>query len=399
MKIGIVELSVHGHTLMVESLTKIYVTGRHEIILFIHEKFIEDLKHLTNCTISIIPYFPKDQSLNQYFNIIKACNLDRIYGVTIEPYTKEVFEISKHFLNLGESTPIYQVVHHGLLWFTSPMQKFKNVLNAFSSFSNLAYRLKKILYYSRIFDKLKRQVNNSSGKYIVLSEGIANYALKFITKRSLQIIPFSIFDESMLSQDSDELIDTSDKILICIPGKISPTRRDYYKIISMLKNNKSIEFKEKIIWEFLGGSPPEESGEKIIAEAKEIVKLGYKIIFYEDHYLSMPKFEQRLAKCDIILDNLILKKDKGYGLTNESGLIFNMIKLAKPGLVSEEYGSLSKDFESSIIRYDSMNHLYKILLEMANNPSMIENLKEKALINSRKYSAASIYHYLEIVNE
>ena len=146
----------------------------------------------------------------------------------------------------------------------------------------------------------------------------------------------------------------------------------------------------------MGGSPPEENGEKIIAETKHIVSIGYKIIFYEDHYLSMPKFEQRLAKCDIILDNLILKKNKGYGLTNESGLVFNMIKLAKPGIVSKEYGSLSKDFESSIIRYDSMEHLYKLLLDMVYNPLNLKSLQEHAVINSRKYSPEYIYHSLEI---
>lgn len=395
MKLGIVELSVHGHTLMVESLTKIYQTGGHEIILYIHEKFIEDLKHLVCDKITLVPYLPKEDTLERYFNLINTSKLDRIYGVTIEPYTREVFEISQYFLNLGESTPIYQVVHHGLLWFTTPLQKLKDVLNAFTSFKNLVYSLKKILYYSNVFEKLKNQVNNSKGKFIVLSEGIAQYALKFTPQQNLHIIPFSIFDESLVVNKTEESKDTSGQLLICIPGKISPSRRDYHKILNMLKTNENVEFKERIVWEFLGGSPPEEKGEKIIIEAKEIEKLGYNIIYYEDHYLTMPKFEERLAKCDIIMDNLILQKSSGYGFTNESGLVFNMIKLAKPGLVSKEYESLSTDFETSILRYDGMDDLYQLLLKIVTNPSMLVDLKKEALVNSRKYSATTIYERIE----
>jgi hypothetical protein len=72
-----------------------------------------------------------------------------------------------------------------------------------------------------------------------------------------------------------------------------------------------------------------------------------------------------------------------------------MVRGAKPGLLPQNY-PLDEEFHSSSLLFKDYDHMGEIILQLVNDPSKIDFLKQEAKNNSEQFSPASLYPLLAI---
>jgi hypothetical protein len=387
MNIAILEIAPNGHYTYVESIAKIYtaVEGNH-ISIFTTEKGEKALKHIENQYISVAITGTNETGLNK----IASQNFDKLFVITLEAYFKEPYRIMTIFEKIDFNCPIYYVIHNIDFWFQQSLStKFRNIFYQLNNFNDFIYRLKIYFKYSSINPRILKKVENSGGSFVTLTDNVANELRQYTP--SVFSIPFSVFDESI----TDNSLNNT-KLRVCLPGYVSTSRRNYDVILDILEGEKSSQLKELVEWDFLGGISKSENGESIVKRAKALKTKGYSINIYDKPSVGLQEFDDNLSKADIVLGNLHLQQGLNlvYGKTKESGLIFTMIKAAKPGIVPFDY-ALEKTLESSILTFENYNELPEILLKLSQNQQILKDLKQKALVNSKKYTPLSIYKAIE----
>jgi hypothetical protein len=113
---------------------------------------------------------------------------------------------------------------------------------------------------------------------------------------------------------------------------------------------------------------------------------------YERLQEVIKQYDKELALSDIILGNMnvVLNRHSQYGRTKETGLPFAMIKAAKPGILPDNY-PVPEEIISSTIRYESYDHLGKILTGLIKDRQAVTDLQKMALENSYFFSPGNIY--------
>jgi hypothetical protein len=387
MKIAILEIAPTGHYTYVESIAKIYtaVVGN-QAHIYTTEKGAKAMQHLENQAISIIKTGAEKADLEH----IAGQKYDKIFVVTLEAYFKEPHRIMNIFTDIEFNCPINYVIHNLDFWFQQSFSnKIKNIVYQLKGINDFIYKLKIYFVYAKVNKKIIEKVKKSGGSFITLTENVAN-ELRLYTP-SVFSIPFSIFDNSIKDNSF-----SNEKIRICLPGYVSTTRRNYAAIFDILEGEYGEQLRDTIEWDFLGGIAKQEHGDSVVKRARALISKGFSINIYDKPSVGLQEFDDNLAKADIVLGNLHLQQGVNlvYGKTKESGLIFTMIKAAKPGLVPSEY-PLEKSLESSVLTFDKYEELPQMLLNMSVNIKILSDLKQKALDNSKKYTPLSIFNYLE----
>ncbi len=91
--------------------------------------------------------------------------------------------------------------------------------------------------------------------------------------------------------------------------------------------------------------------------------------------------------------NVKLNKYSIYGKTKETGIPFAMIKAGKPGILPDTY-PVPEELSTSTLLYHDFHDLGKILARLVSDRQIIEDLKIKALENSKKFSPELIYNQI-----
>jgi hypothetical protein len=390
MNIAILEIAPTGHYTYVESIAKIYtaIEGNH-VSIFTTEKGEKALKSIEKQNISIINTNTERVDLEK----IALLNFEKIFVVTLEAYAKETYRIMTVFNKIDFGCPLYYVIHNIDFWFKQTLSdKIRNIFFDLKSINDFVYRSKIYFKYVLINSAIIKKVQNSGGAFVTLSTNIAN-ELKQYTP-SVLVIPFSVFDDS-ITRNTDNNI----RIRICLPGYVSSIRRDYDAIFKVLNSEMGYTLKDLVEWDFLGGISKAEGGSLIISKAKSFILKGFHIHIYEKESVDLTEFDDNLSKADIILGNLHLQQgvNSSYGKTKESGLVFTMIKAAKPGLLPSEY-PYENSLDSSVLTFSNYNEIPKILIHLGQNREVLNELKAKALENSKKYTPLSIYNLLEKIS-
>jgi hypothetical protein len=387
MKIAILEIAPSGHYTYVESIAKIYTAvAGNTADIFTTEKGAKAMQHLENQCIKVV----KTDSRKEDLERIAAQKYDKIFVVTLEAYAKEPYRIMCLFEKIDFGSPICYVIHNIDFWFKQSItDKFRNVLFNLKSVQELVYRLKIYFKYVSINPLIIQKVEQSGGAFVTLTETVASELKKYTP--SVLVIPFSIFDNSI-----KDISQRNSLLRVCLPGYVSTIRRNYEVIMETLESEEGLMLKDEIEWDFLGGVSKIENGDLVILKAKSLKEKGFHINIYDKPSVDLTEFDLNLSKADIVLGNLHLQQgvNSSYGKTKESGLIFTMIKAAKPGIVPSDY-ALEKTLESSILTFKSYDELPKMLLQLSQNRSLLNDLKQKALVNSKKYTPLSIYLKLE----
>ena len=203
-------------------------------------------------------------------------------------------------------------------------------------------------------------------------------------------LPFNFFDEKKKITTTKK----DKKIRFVMPGIIETYRRDYNLTLELFE--KLFEkYNDKIsLW--ILGKPKGSGGRAVIEKCKKLKEKGYNISFSKE-FIPEEKYDKILIESDIIFSplNTVTKRDTGikeiYGKTEGSALPFEAIQYAKPLVVPAEF-NIDK-LKTSSLQYKNKNDLEKILIDLITGKIKLDDLKENALKNSKKYSLSVLQEY------
>jgi hypothetical protein len=392
MKIAILEIAPHGHYTYVESIAQIFTSvAENQVVIFTNERGHAALQHLENQQIkievwqSLSPEEATNEGLKAFLK--GSIGFDKLFVVTLEAQFKEPFRIMQTFEKIEFNCPIYYVIHNLDFWFELNFKnKLRHLIHQLDGFNALIYRLKVYFYYTSINAKIVEKVKRSNGYFVSLTTTVGAELARYVGAERVLAIPFSVYDGKLVD-DSEN----NQRLRVCLPGFVSAVRRDYASIFAILATDTEGSLRDKIEFEFLGGISVAEGGEAIRDEANSWIKKGYALRIYDKPSVGLKEFDENLAKADVVLGNLILKQgvSSSYGKLKESGLIFTMIKAAKVGLLPIDY-ALEPALKSSVLTFNNYEEAMQILLELHQNKTELNQLKNEALINSKKYTPLNI---------
>lgn len=385
MKVVFFELTSTGHYTLVDSLTRIFsFDNKNEIFIFTNRKGKEELNPIlikfSKVNLIIMEEYPNLHSLLEKCNSLQP---DKIYIVTLVNYLPQ-------FYAFNFSIPVTIFIHNIEAWFNNGFRyKINNLLeNIQPSVKSILYNMKTSFIYPYWRNKIIQKQSNTKGRFAVISRNLKHELEKYITKDKIEVIPFSVFDQSFNNKTERNFL------RICIPGSVSEKRRDYYSVFNIIEK-KLFHLKEKFELELLGGIFPTEGGLGIVNEAKRLINKGYKIIFYEKSRVPVYEFDEQLVLSDIVLGNMKVKQSKfsSYGKTTDSGMVFAMIRAAKPGLVIHSYPIID-EVKSSTLFFENYDQFGTILIKLIENRNLLLELKKEAIRNSQQFSPNIVYNNL-----
>jgi hypothetical protein len=87
--------------------------------------------------------------------------------------------------------------------------------------------------------------------------------------------------------------------------------------------------------------------------------------------------------------NVIVDKFSSYGKTKESGIVYTMIRCAKPGILPSQYPILT-EIKSSTLTFNSYNDLKAILYNISNKRERLDELLIEAKKNSLYFAPSCL---------
>jgi hypothetical protein len=242
--------------------------------------------------------------------------------------------------------------------------------------------LNEIYLKNKFIDRLL----SSESKIVTYGPNVKNFLTKYIDKNKIIMIPFSIYEyENNISNNS--VNGSEKKIKICIPGKVNEKIKDYELLFDVLKDKKNYLI-ENIELYLLGKC---ELPTKTKIKLKNLIELGYNIKYYE-YYVSEEEFTEKISRCDIILGNINTKKIP-YGINAETGIIYNMIRYAKPGILPSNFNQFD-ELKSSTIYFNSYEEIPDIIIDLYKNNEKLKLIKMKAYENSLKFIPNKFSYYV-----
>jgi hypothetical protein len=391
MKIGILEIMPQGHYTLVDSIARIYASdSQNEIFICTHEKLAEVLKPLLNENIGDIKLVVKNknESLVLFFEKVNQLNLNLLFIATLEKYFKP-------FYNFNFNCALSFFIHDIDSWFLLKLKyKIYNILNDFSFSPRIIYKLKVSFIYTKWRARIVDKILYSGGRFVVLNKNLKNELSKYVSEERIDVIPFSVFNKNL----KDNSINNN-CLRICIPGWVSQLRRDYFSVLKMFEEDIDF-YRGKVELDLLGCVVKIEQGREIIKQAERLNANGIKVNYYDIPFIPVDEFDAQLSKADIILGNMnvVLNKYSKYGKTKDTGIIFTMIRAAKPGILPIDY-ALIDELKSSSVIYEDYLKLRIIIKNLVENKIMIDSLKKEAQKNSLLFDPCYIYKNLPKARE
>lgn len=306
----------------------------------------------------------KYDNLNSFhqdcLNYIKSENIDLVIFNTIDYNYKEVWTFIKKI-----NIPFVVTIHNINTWLKPPLTLNKTAL--------------KYYYYRH------KIVSKSSG-LILQEELFINYVKKHkLYKKPIAIVPHT------LKESEREITETNKNLKIAIPGAIDGyNRRNYKFCLSAIE--KTHKLNPNIEYVFLGKVKTKQ-GEEIYNKIKELKNNGCNVKQLYDEK-SNTLFDSEMRSCDIVFMpvNISFKYEgipETYGQTKVTGVLYDMMRFQKPGIIPDEY-AVPPTMKSSIITYSSENDFITQILDLEKNREKLNQLINNAKENSEYYSADSI---------
>jgi hypothetical protein len=158
------------------------------------------------------------------------------------------------------------------------------------------------------------------------------------------------------------------------------------------------DLRASFIVDFLGGVQNENQLDKhdlILNKIEALKGKGFSIIAHNVRFIPPVEYDAELSKADIIVGNMnvSLNRYSIYGKTKETGIPFAMIRAAKPGILPDSY-PVPDGLETSTMVYHDFKDLGEILVKIILNRAKVEDLKKRAVENSKKFSPEIVYNEL-----
>lgn len=380
MKVGIIEICVDGHYMIVNSLVKTYLENKDiEIYVYITSKVYKILEsEIANHPRINVRVLENDKK--EFFNSIENDDLDIVHYNSVTNYFKLFYEFSLKFKG-----KIFFHFHNIDLWFNSTIiRETKRLYGLLTNkeynilYRETKYAVKQVLNnkYQKKLIKLLLHLKNT--KLVILSESQKFHLNKYIkTDENTIIFPSIIFEQNKYK----DLSVNNSKLRVCIPGSVSQKRREYKQLFQAMRENRDF-YQTNITFDFLGFLPKDES--EIENEIKKLKSEGFDILYYNT-FIDDSVFDENLYKSDIVLSNIHVDTNSKTPQNKETATVFNMVRCAKPGLFPKEF-ILDDNFNKTVLKFDDYNHLTSILKDLIINKNRLTELKENAYKVSLDYS-------------
>jgi hypothetical protein len=354
MKIGLIEIGWLTHYSALNGLIKTYsVNPNYSIFVYCSREIksvMEECKIPDNVQIFILEDF---RSVKDFLELAIRSS-DRIHFCTVD---RDYKHYSK--LELGKNKQFVFHVHNIETWFSNDKLYIRNHFKSDFFFTPL--RALKYLFVESIFNfRFKKmfiqKLFETDYKLLVHSNGQAKFLSQFIEIKNIIVFPFAICEDihKLKSRKRNE----NQKLVLAIPGVVTNLRRDYKGLFSLFLTNLP-KYVSSLEIDLLGYVPNDQKKNLILIKA--LSNAGMKV-FYQKRFLKVSDFEKKLYNADVLLNNLNVNKRKGtvYGLTKESGIIFNLIRSGIPAIIPEEY-EVDSVFKEAVIKYKDMKGLKNII--------------------------------------
>lgn len=200
-------------------------------------------------------------------------------------------------------------------------------------------------------------------------------------------IPFTIFHENKPRKYQRE--DT--RLKVVLPGHIDGDRRRYEEVLDVMRN--FIERKAEIKFSFAGRAKGD-YGKKIQNQLREIKKEHPEFVSFFEDDSTADMFRCEMETSDIVLSTST-KTFNGMGTTEYIGktkptaAIHDMMSYELPGLLPAHL-KVPENLIGSAFNYSDTEDLIRIFQDLLAKPSMINQWKEKAKLNSLNFTAKEI---------
>lgn len=361
MKVAIIE-TVHFQY----GLTQSEIFDSYEKLFFVtqemYTKMHEYDKNLCNGEFIVIKSIDEN-----YQQIIEKCNQEKIDLLLISP----IFDSYKSILKIVQQVNCKKAItiHNINFWFRS--------------------RFRTLKYY---IERKTKQKIIANCDYIILEDFIYNYLKnydkKLFNKHQFLYIPYTIFhqrEETKYKKDTD-------KLKIVLTGGIDKERRRYettLKVIEYFATNKS-----NVTFSF-AGRPIAEYGLWVVSELDRLNKIhpGIATYFPVDG-ITPDMFLREMETSDLVLSTSntefnSLGTKEYIGKTKPTAAIHDMMSFQLPGLLPSHL-LIPENLIGSVFNYSGYEDLKEIIQNLLNEPTLIEEWKNKAKLNSNHFSAEEI---------
>jgi hypothetical protein len=390
MRIGIIEVSEPNHYSAVNGLIKTYLSDQNnQVIVYTLPSIEVALKENGLPQNATIVTLSDRNLLAKLLASVEKIEFDRIHICTI-------FDNFAEFSKFKPQTEeIFLHVHQCEEWYNDSFSRaMKNlVLNLRYKDQNRRYSrivARAIVDFLGFKPLRKKIILNYDSRYkfsvIVHSEGQRETLIRYACKQPIVVFPFAIYE----GMDDSSILDQP--LTICIPGIISQAKRDYLGLFHCLEENSN-RFRDRISLHLLGYVSDREKAEMQFA-ISSLVAAGYKVV-YHNSFVYGQEFDAAIASCDLLLNNQFISKNNTevYGQTKESGMIFNMLRAAKPGLLPRQY-HVSSEFHDSSVFFDDHENLMQEIEMLLDDRRLLDDLKMSAKRLSDCYLPDNLYRRL-----
>jgi hypothetical protein len=393
MKIAILEICASTHYTLTNALIKTYRTDpANSIVVYTNEFIAKAIQESGVSDATTFVIFDEKLPVVPFLKLIEDTAFDRLHICTIAGYYHEF----KHFK--PQVKKLFFHVHDIDMWFDCSVKNMYknfifNILHYPDKLREIPRFVREVLVRNPARGKILAHLQGMNPYYIVLSARQKVYLSQYVDKDRVIAFP-SIINEGI--EKPHKQSNRDGKIRICIPGIVTDTRRDYTGLFKILEDILP-QIKGKLMFDFLGFVDKRELN--LLQKMQNLEKMGLDVLYSED-FVDAMKFDESLDKADILLNNqkVNVSHTGKYGLTKESGLLFNIVRGAKPAIFPQAY-SVDAEFEGVILYYDSENALKDMLLRLANGDISIEKNKVKAAEIAQNYTPKSLYKRLVNVSE
>jgi hypothetical protein len=395
MRVGIIEVSEPNHYSAVNGLIKTYATDRdNQITVYTLPSIQLALQENGLPQNTQVVTLAHRKLLDQLLKSIEAVEFDRIHICTIFDNYAEFSQFKPHVKE------VFFHVHQCEEWYNDTAKRaIKNlVLNLKYKDQNRKYHrmIARALVDFLVFRPQRRQiVANLSENYqftlIVHSDQQRETLVRYGCKHRAIVFPFAIYE------GMDDTAVRGQRLRICIPGVITQARRDYLGLFKHLQENAD-RLHDRICLHLLGYVTDREKAEMDVAIA-DLIDVGYQVL-YHDTFVYGQEFDAAMASCDVLLNNQVVSKNttEVYGQTKESGMIFNMLRAAKPGLLPSQY-NVAPEFHPSTLFFDDYGQLIEIITRLLDDRQALVDLKAAAKALSVDYLPQQLYPRLNPVSQ
>ena len=382
MKVGIIEVCEPNHYTAVSALAQTYlVDPLNEVIIFTTGKIKSLLAELSGRVKFIIK--PEEQSVAEFLSAMSHYPLDRIHINTISKFYKE-------FAYINWRSSVYFTVHNIDLWYdNSLVNRTKTLISDYKSRPR-DLKLPLILFVKDFWrqyfrDQFIKRISKGNYKIIVYSQSQKRHLEKYIESGKILVFPFCLHTDF-----KDQSVDNK-KLRFCIPGSVSNQRRNYTGLFEIL-DKQLFEIRQDIIIDLLGYIP--EDNRFLLEKIEFLNSKGFEII-YNEGFIDIAGFDDRLSRCDVILGNLKVQMNvfRKYGETKETGVIFNIIKSGKPGIMPHDY-PVDAELKDICLFFKDYDDLATLIMKLNADRESLKILKQKASTVVKQYQPKNLYSLL-----